>query len=434
MLGEVNMLYLGCLVLVLLDLSYLSRFWVRCLTEGLSTLSARFASYSALQRGQNMFSAGATRSHMLCSQTMYEGWLSHQQPTAQGLKLVDAEQAGRCTIVPILGANEGYKMALTATFAEKMVTPQLAAAYLQNDDVSVTSTNDKKQQLAKLDGLDARVRDVLARDAVLEQVAFALQAEPLDIRLLKEAISAAEAIGVGDTCGGMRDTSLEDARRVVKAVAGQPVAPQAEVLRSTNLLLKEELDDMRATLLLAMRRASVSIEFARSCGYNLLELKAAGYVEGLKKAGFTCVEAKTAGFLTSEAARAGYGADEAKAARFFKTIEEAKEAGYVEGLKAGGFSGLKQAGFTLAEAKRAGFTLTEARKEGYTCAEAKQAYNITCAEAKQAGYTCAEAGRAGYSMAEVKRAGFSFVDAHRAGYPAGFDGSETLTSTEWDRC
>ena len=30
MLGEINMLYLGCQVLVLLDLSYLSRFWVRC--------------------------------------------------------------------------------------------------------------------------------------------------------------------------------------------------------------------------------------------------------------------------------------------------------------------------------------------------------------------------------------------------------------------
>ena len=52
MLGSVNMLYLGCQVLVLLDVSYLSRFW-----------------------------------------TMYEGWLSQQQPTAQGLKLAEAEQA-----------------------------------------------------------------------------------------------------------------------------------------------------------------------------------------------------------------------------------------------------------------------------------------------------------------------------------------------------
>ena len=36
MLGEINMLYLGCQVLVLLDLSYLSRFWVCCLAERLS--------------------------------------------------------------------------------------------------------------------------------------------------------------------------------------------------------------------------------------------------------------------------------------------------------------------------------------------------------------------------------------------------------------
>ena len=32
MLRQVNLLYLGCHVLVLLDLSYLSRFWVRSTT------------------------------------------------------------------------------------------------------------------------------------------------------------------------------------------------------------------------------------------------------------------------------------------------------------------------------------------------------------------------------------------------------------------
>ena len=62
----------------------------------------------------------------------------------------------------------------------------------------------------------------------------------------------------------------------------------------------------------------VTAVFARGSGYNLYELKAAGYVEGLKAAGFTCAEVKEAGFLTSEVARAGYGADEAKAAGFFK--------------------------------------------------------------------------------------------------------------------
>lgn len=72
MLGEVNMLYLGCQVLVLLDLSYLSRFW-----------------------------------------TMYEAWLSRLQPMAQGLKLAQGEAAARCHILPILGASEGYKEALS---------------------------------------------------------------------------------------------------------------------------------------------------------------------------------------------------------------------------------------------------------------------------------------------------------------------------------
>jgi len=376
MLGEINMLYLGCQVLVLLDLSYLSRFW-----------------------------------------TMYEAWLSRQQATAQGLKLA-VQDAARCTIVPILGASEGYSMALTATIAEKMATPQLAAGYLKNDDVSVTNTSDKEKQLAKLGGLDARVRDVLARDAALEQVALALQAEPLDSRPLKEAIAAAAAVGVGDTCVGTRDASLEDGRRVLKALAGQPVAPQAEILRSTNLLLKEELGELRGTVLLAMREGNLSPKFARATGFNLLELKAAGYVEGIKAAGFTCKEARTAGFLTSEAARAGYGADEAKAAGFFQTIEEAKEAGYVEGLKAGGFSGPKDAGFTCEEAKRGGFSLTEIKQAGYSCAEAKKA-GYSCAEAKQAGYSCAEAKATGYTCAEVKKAGYSCAEAKKAGYSCG---------------
>ena len=197
-------------MLVLLDLSYLSRFW-----------------------------------------TMYEGWLAMQQPTHDGLVLAGAEQASRCTIMPILGASDAYKIALTASIAEKMSSPQLAAAYLANDDVSVTNQSDKQKQLVKLQGLDARVRDAFARDAASTRMELTLQAEPLDAGALKAAISAAEKEGVGDA-------RLEHARRVLKAMAGRSAAPQAEVLRPTNLLLEEELNLQRSVVLACSGRRGVA--------------------------------------------------------------------------------------------------------------------------------------------------------------------------------
>jgi len=377
MLGEVNLLYLGCQVLVLLDLSYLSRFW-----------------------------------------TMYEGWLSRLQPTAQGLQLAQGAAAARCHIVPILGASEFFKAALVDQIASEMATPTSAAAYLSNDDVSVTNASDKEKQLARVGGLDERVRNVLARDAAMAKVHDAVRAEPMDAVALRSAVLEAEAVGVGDE-------KLEDAHRVLRAAADRAVLSQEEMLRAENRLLKDELEEQRGAVLGAMMLAGATAALARASGYSLNELKAAGCVEGLKAAGFTCTEVKAAGFLTSEVARAGYGADEAKAAGFFKTIEEAKVAGYVEGLKAGGFSGLKAAGFTCAEAKRGGFSLWESRQGGYTCSEAKQAGYVeglkaagyTCAEAKQAGFTCAEARHAGFNPRECMQVGFTFQEGVAAGYP-----------------
>ena len=85
----------------------------------------------------------------------------------------------------------------------------------------------------------------------------------------------------------------------------------------------------------------------------------------MKRAGYTCVEAKQTGY----------------------TCAEAKRAGYIEGLKA--------AGYTCAEAKRAGYT---------------------CAEAKQAGYTCAEAKAGGFMPIECVQAGFTYEEGSAAGF------------------
>ena len=102
--------------------------------------------------------------------------------------------------------------------------------------------------------------------------------------------------------------------------------------------------------LMELRLAGYSFAEVRLIpGYSLAEIKAVGYVEGLKAAGIKCDEAKTAGF----------------------TLEE---------MRAGGY--------TCAEAKTAGFTLTDLRTGGYTCADAKAAGFVEGLMA--AGFTCAE--------------------------------------------
>ena len=89
-------------------------------------------------------------------------------------------------------------------------------------------------------------------------------------------------------------------------------------------------------MLRALTLAGASATVARAADYHLHELKAAGFVNGLKAAQHTCTEVKAAGYLTSEATQAGSGADEAKAAATSRRSREAKAAGYVNGLKAGG--------------------------------------------------------------------------------------------------
>ena len=270
----------------------------------------------------------------------------------------------------------------------------------------------------------------------MAKVHCATRAEPIYAAALRSAVEEAEGVSVADT-------ELEEARLVLRAAASRQEVSKEEISRAEVQLLRDELEEQRGGVLRAMMLAGASAKVARAAGYHLHDLKAAGYVNGLKAAQYTCTELKAAGYLTSEAAQAGFGADEAKAAGYFKTIEEAKAAGYVDDLKAGGFAGPKHAGFTWrrrgrrgtrvrrrvrrdtpgytckardagflwkeaeytwSEAREAGITWSEARGAGYTLAEARQA-GCTWAEVKEAGYTCSEAREAGITWSEAREAG-----------------------------
>ncbi|EOD33510.1 hypothetical protein EMIHUDRAFT_229658 [Emiliania huxleyi CCMP1516] len=125
MLKEVNRLYLGTTVLILLDLSYVSRFW-----------------------------------------TQFESWMSMQFATPDGLKPAVGTKNERHHIVCIQNAaeqSELHEKMLIQSWATK--TPEQAHAFLSKPDVTVTNQSDKKGQLPKIKELDAVVQGAFSEVA-----------------------------------------------------------------------------------------------------------------------------------------------------------------------------------------------------------------------------------------------------------------------------
>ena len=115
MLENINILYLGVNVLILVDLSYFSRFW-----------------------------------------TQYEAWLSMQTATEEGLRPATVD-ARRYKIVGIYNTNDSMTKGLEDIWANK--NPAQAFETLSKPDVTVTNKSDKEDQLPKIWAIDGRVRD-----------------------------------------------------------------------------------------------------------------------------------------------------------------------------------------------------------------------------------------------------------------------------------
>jgi HEAT repeat protein/outer membrane murein-binding lipoprotein Lpp len=123
MLGNVNLLYLGCQVLALIDISYLSRFW-----------------------------------------TQFEAWLSMQEgSSAVGLRAAPGRRR-RLQMVCLHNATTGSEdVKLQRMWCN--VTPQMALELLAKPDVTVTNTGDKVTQLEKIEMLDGEVRQAWGVEA-----------------------------------------------------------------------------------------------------------------------------------------------------------------------------------------------------------------------------------------------------------------------------
>ena len=131
---QINLLYLGTSVLVLCDLSYLSRFW-----------------------------------------TQFECWLALQQPTTGGLRrAVGVEK--RETFVPIYNGTETAVKLLEEQWEGK--SPLEAKAILAKPDVTVTNQSDKEMQLVKLEELDGLVKRLNKGTALVLGIARAVGPKP----------------------------------------------------------------------------------------------------------------------------------------------------------------------------------------------------------------------------------------------------------------
>ena len=118
MLPNINLLYLFCSVLILLDGSYMSRFW-----------------------------------------TQFEAFLSMRKVTAAGLGFAE-EAERRCSITLIHHAPQSMARALVEDWGNK--TAQEAYEVLKRPDVKVTNQKDKEVQLPKLLKLDAFAKRAVA--------------------------------------------------------------------------------------------------------------------------------------------------------------------------------------------------------------------------------------------------------------------------------
>ena len=125
-LPNINLLYLGCSVLILIDLSYQSRFW-----------------------------------------TQYEAWLSFMMATKSGLVSTTKDKL-RCHFACLHGVSNSAVQVLMDMWAN--CTAADAHAKLSGDDVTVTNLGDKEMQLKKILSMNELVKEIMAQLQVTETV------------------------------------------------------------------------------------------------------------------------------------------------------------------------------------------------------------------------------------------------------------------------
>ena len=198
---QINFLFLGTSVLVLLDLSFISRFW-----------------------------------------TQFESWLALQQPTTGGLRRARGVEK-RETFVPIYNGTETAVRLLEEQWEGK--SPLEAKAILAKPDVTVTNQSDKELQLVKLEELDGLVKRLNkgAESVLVLGIQRAVGSKPegrswreewVDANMEKARMTELERTRADYEAGGansIEQTTLR--RRIYHPVEGRPRAGRARRPRRT---------------------------------------------------------------------------------------------------------------------------------------------------------------------------------------------------------
>jgi tetratricopeptide (TPR) repeat protein len=273
-------------VLLLVDISYLSRFW-----------------------------------------TQFEAWCAMQRATPAGLRglgdvAIGAEgrllsEQSRCTIQCLHNATAGAEDAkLVAMWAH--VTPTRAHEQLARPDVLVTNASDKQTQLARIASLDADVRQAFSETEAR--------------RALSTGVSAAELVS---------DGFLLQTLRAAGCTAGQLRGADCSAFDTytagyTAHMMREA--GFSAGELLAVP-CSVPARQLFDAGFGLGELKAAGLMvaeafelaaslSDLRDAGYSCADLLyTLGRPVKELHDAGYTARELKDTKKFGRARQLKDLG-----------------------------------------------------------------------------------------------------------
>jgi hypothetical protein len=240
MLPQINVLYLGMQCLLVLDISYASRFWCVRARAGPTRRALAGSPPRPLilthpcSRGIffSSFSLSLSLSAFRCAsgrrRTQFEFWLAMQVASVEGLNGTAGGGARRWLARCIHNAPEMYVQMLEKMWSDK--APDEARAILSKPDVTVTSQKDKDVQLPKLADLNAQCVEAWAtlnawreeqrerertQRAARTQLAKAFKAS---VRLARvDAAALAEAIE-GAAAAGMLDEELRAARERLRQV------------------------------------------------------------------------------------------------------------------------------------------------------------------------------------------------------------------------
>ena len=186
------------------------------------------------------------------------------------------------------------------------------------------------------------VRDLVARLMALEETAQRVEQLEARAELGIHRATVVEGVDVTDGCA----PELRPTQTSGGGTSGdQKVASAMEA--------GDTLADIKAKGLVAgLKDAGVLPREAKEVGYTASEMR---------KGGYSCAEVRECGFSNLEEAKeAGYSLHEICTAGY--TCAEAKTAGYLRQIKAAGFvEGLKVVGYTIQEVKAAGYTTADAK-------------------------------------------------------------------------